>query len=178
MTSPQARRIGAATAAGIAAALLPMALAGPAAAVTTTGVSVPAGFSATVFATSTTAAVTGPDDIAQLGDTLFVAYQNGVGSQGEPAPSGQTRSTVVAYDSRGTQIGSWNLTGKVDGLGADPTHHRVIATVNEDGDSSLYTITPGQRCDGDAQVQVRHYQYTPSPLPHRWRHVMQWVDRM
>ena len=161
MTSDKARRIRTATTAGVAAVLLPVALSGPAAAATT-GVSVPAGFSATVFAASDNTAVTGPDDIAKLGDTLFVGYQNGVGSQGEPAPSGQTRSTVVAYDKCGKKIASWNLTGKVDGLGADPTRHRVIATVNEDGNSSLYTIT----LDGSQDAQVQHYQYQPNPLPH------------
>jgi hypothetical protein len=75
---------------------------------------------------------------------------------GEPAPSGQTKGTVVEYDRHGRQLGSWNLTGKIDGLGADPTRDRIIATVNEDGNSSLYTITPGESDDHGA---VRHYQY-------------------
>ena len=36
------------------------------------------------------------------------------------------------------------LPGRVDGLTADPRHHRVIATVNEDLNSTLYTITPAR----------------------------------
>jgi hypothetical protein len=159
------RRIGTAVAAaGVAAVLLPALLASPAAARTAptapAGVTLPAGFTATVFAASHSGAVTGPDDIARLGDDIFVGYQNGVGSMGEPAPNGQTKSTVVQYDRHGHQVASWNVTGKVDGLGADPDRHRVIATVNEDGNSSLYTITPNDR-DG----AVKHYRYDVNPLP-------------
>jgi hypothetical protein len=174
MTSVTTRRIGTIVAvAGVTAALAPAALAAAAAPANNAGVTLPAGFSATVFATPASSAVTGPDDIAKLGDNLFVGYQNGVGSKGEPAPSGQTKSTVAEYDAHGRQIASWNVTGKVDGLGADPTRNRVIATVNEDGNSSLYTITPGEphRWDGRGGDQggagaVQHYQYSQNPLPH------------
>jgi hypothetical protein len=122
-----------------------------------TGITLPAGFSATVFAASPNATVTGPDDIATLGDHVFVGYQNGVGAMGEPAPSGQTKGTVVEYDRHGRQLGSWNLTGKIDGLGADPTRDRIIATVNEDGNSSLYTISDNT---------VRHFKYNAAELSH------------
>lgn len=128
---------------------------------TGSGVKVPTGFSAHLVA-SAPAGTSGPDDIAKVGDHLFVAYQNGVGAKGEPAPGGNTKSTVVEYTQKGQKLGSWNLTGKVDGLGADPAHGRVIATVNEDGNSSLYTIKPGRR--GDARVT--HFAYGPKPLPH------------
>jgi hypothetical protein len=133
------------------------------------GITLPAGFSAKVFALSKDSAVVGPDDIARLGDHLFVGYQNGVGAKGEPAPSGRADSTVVEYDLRGKQVAQWNLTGKIDGLGADPTRDRVIATANEDGNSSLYTISPrgnARRDGGDKRTEVQHYQYNPSPLPH------------
>ena len=49
------------------------------------------------------------------------------------------------------------MTGKIDGMGADSSAGQVIATVNEDSKSSLYTVSGGT---------VTHYTYTPSPLPH------------
>jgi hypothetical protein len=125
------------------------------------GITVPNGFHVSVFATAPGTA-TGPDDIARLGGKLFVAFQNGVGSKGEPSPTGATKSTVVEYGATGTVLASWSVTGKVDGLGADPSHDRVVATVNEDGNSSLYTFAP----DASKQHQVTHYHYGPTPLPH------------
>jgi hypothetical protein len=100
----------------------------------------------TTFATapSTEPATTGPDDIASLGGHVFVGWQNGVGTKGEPnAKTGQTAGTVIEYGSGHNVLQSWSLTGKIDGLGGDPERHVVIATVNEDGNSSLYTIQPG-----------------------------------
>jgi hypothetical protein len=58
-------------------------------------------------------------------------------------------------------IGQWDLQGKIDGLTADPARGVVIATVNEDGNSSLYTIGPSAS-DGPG---VQHYTYN-RPLPH------------
>ena len=49
------------------------------------------------------------------------------------------------------------MTGKIDGMGADPATGQVIATVNEDSKSSLYTVSGGI---------VTHYTYSPSSLPH------------
>ncbi|HYZ57060.1 MAG TPA: hypothetical protein VE733_26655, partial [Streptosporangiaceae bacterium] len=49
------------------------------------------------------------------------------------------------------------MTGKIDGMGADSATGQVIATVNEDSKSSLYTVSGGT---------VTHYTYTPSSLPH------------
>lgn len=123
------------------------------------GVTVPAGFTATVFAHSGT--LTGPDDMAQLGNNVFVAFQNGVGTMGEPSPSGRTTSTVVEYSLQGKEVAHWDVTGKVDGMGANPRTHQLVATVNEDGNSSIYTISPEGR-DGD----VTHYSYNLNPLPH------------
>ena len=58
---------------------------------------------------------------------------------------------------------SWNLTGKSDGLTADPATGLVIATLNEDGNSSLATINPEARLGR----QVVLYSYAPgNPLPH------------
>ena len=141
-----------------AAALIAAAAASPSAA----AVSAPSGFTVTTFASAPTTipATTGPDDVAGLGGHVFVGWQNGVGTMGEPNPTtGQTTGTVIEYDRSGHALQSWSLTGKVDGLGGDPERHVVIATVNEDGNSSLYTIDPR----APAGSQVQHYTYSPAP---------------
>ena len=48
----------------------------------------------------------------------------------------------------------------MDGLTADPARNIVIATVNEDLNSSLYTIDPLAGTGG-----IQHYAYN-EPLPH------------
>jgi hypothetical protein len=106
--------------------------------------------------------LTGPDDLTVLRGRLFTAFQNGVGSQGEPSTDGNTDSTVVEFTASGHVLRQWDIKGKCDGLTADPAKHLVIATVNEDANSSVYTITPG----GRAALQVRHYRYN-RPLPHK-----------
>lgn len=104
----------------------------------------------------------GPDDLVHLGSDVFVAWQNGVGSTGSPSATGNSDSTVVEYHPDGTVVDSWSLSGKVDGMGADPVGRRIIATVNEDGNSSLYTIAPAA-----PSAQVQQFQYSPSgTLPH------------
>ena len=92
-----------------------------------------------------------------LGGKLYAGFQNGVGSQGEVAPSGNLDSTLVEFTSAGSVVKQWDLPGKIDGMGADPATGQVIATVNEDSKSSLYTVSG---------ATVTHYTYSPSPLPH------------
>ncbi|NKQ58547.1 hypothetical protein HFP15_37445 [Amycolatopsis sp. K13G38] len=116
-------------------------------------IALPPGYTAQTFATG--GALTGPDDISRLDGNIYVAYQNGVGAMGEPSPSGATASTLVEYSPAGTSLARWNLTGKIDGMSADTANHRIVATVNEDGNSSLYTVTPGA-----TGPQVQHYAYT------------------
>ena len=101
-------------------------------------------------------AISQPDDITSLGGDIFVAFQNGVGPQGQASPTGNLDSTVVEFDARGHAVEQWDLVGKCDGLTADPQTGKVIATVNEDAHSSLYLIEPG-----GAAV---HYPYD-EPLP-------------
>lgn len=103
-----------------------------------------------------------PDDIVARGGKLFVAFQNGVGSQGEASPTGNTASTIVEMNRHGHVKRQWDLTGKVDGLGVDPASEALVATVNEDGNSSLYTIDP----EGAHAGRVTHYVYDQDPLPH------------
>lgn len=83
-----------------------------------------------------------PDDITTLGGNIFVAYQNGVGSKGTASATGNTDSTIVEYDNSGKTVNNWKVTGKVDGMTGDPANDRVLATVNEDANSSMYIIKP------------------------------------
>jgi hypothetical protein len=117
---------------------------------------IPAGSS-----TPSTDSLTNPDDITLLGQDIFVGFQNGVGPQGQPSADGNPDSTVVELTKSGTPIAQWDVQGKTDGVSADPRAGDVIATVNEDANSSLYTITP-DAAPGD---QVVHYAYN-EPLPH------------
>ena len=120
----------------------------------------PAGFTLSQFAAAPTSpASVGPDDLTQLGDHVFVGWQNGVGTKGEPSLGGQTQSTIVEYSLSGSPVNSWSVTGKADGMGADPANRRVIITVNEDGNSSLYTLAPG----APAGSQLQHFAYSPDP---------------
>jgi hypothetical protein len=125
------------------------------------------GFTSTMFvnavglthrAGTATRPVIGPDDMAYLGGHIFVGFQNGVGSMGEASPLGKD-STIVEFDLQGHKIAQWDVVGKNDGLGADPATNRLIATVNEDGNSSVYLIDPTA---GSAPV---HYHYS-GKLPH------------
>ena len=97
-----------------------------------------------------------PDDITAMGGRLYVSFQNGVGPMGEPSTNHVTASTVMEFDTAGHKLRQWNVTGKCDGLTADPAHQRLIGTVNEDGNSSLFTISPALPT-GSA---IRHYRYT------------------
>jgi len=103
-----------------------------------------------------------PDDITVLGRHLYTAFQNGVGPQGQASTDGNTDSTVVEFTAAGQVIRQWNIKGKCDGLTADTGRHLLIATVNEDASSSVYTITPG----APAGAQIQHYGYD-KPLPHK-----------
>jgi hypothetical protein len=95
-----------------------------------------------------------PDDIVPLGGNIYVGFQNGVGSQGEASTSGNLDSTLVEFTPSGSVVSQWDVTGKIDGMGAGSG--QVFATVNEDSKSSLYTVSG---------ATVTHYAYTPS-LPH------------
>jgi hypothetical protein len=125
---------------GVAAACTAGALALSAAPASAQGtpVTVPSGFHVSQFAASD-GTISKPDDIVQLGDRIFVAWQNGVSATG--SPSGST-STVIEYNARGRAIWKWTPTGRVDGLAADPVRHLIYATVNEDANSSFYVIDP------------------------------------
>ena len=104
--------------------------------------------------------LTSPDDITVLGHHIYTAFQNGIGPQGQPSSDGNTDSTIVEFTATGRVIRQWDIKGKCDGVTADAGRRRLIATVNEDANSSIYTITPGAKTG----TEVRHYRYN-EPLP-------------
>ncbi len=113
-------------------------------------------FTASGATTPTTDPLTDPDDITRMGDKVFVGFQNGVGPQGQASPDGNVSSTVVEMSLSGDLIAQWDIVGKCDGLTANPHGGYVIATVNEDANSSLYTIEP--RASSASQLQ--HFAYS------------------
>ena len=106
-----------------------------------------------------TEALSSVDDITRLGRDIFVSFQNGVGAQGEASSTGNLDSTIVEFTLAGHEVRQWDVRGKVDGLTADPLTWKIIATADEDANSSLYTI-------GAFGGKVVHYAYNKSPLPH------------
>jgi hypothetical protein len=98
---------------------------------------------------------THPDDITLLGDDLYVAYQNNAAADGTPVGS---TSTVVAFERGSGHVeATYTVTGRVDGLTADVRHDRILATSNEDNNSSLFVITP------NSHQPLSHYIYSPNP---------------
>lgn len=120
----------------------------------------------TTFVAAPPTGSTGPDDITSLVSPgldhgrpmIWTAYQNGVNPNGTPGtPGGLTHSTVAGYDrATGTLVRALNVTGKVDGITADPRTGTLLATVNEDDNSALAVIYP-------ALGAVASYTYSPNP---------------
>jgi hypothetical protein len=99
-----------------------------------------------------------PDDITRIGKDLFTGFQNGVGPQGQASTDGNRDSTIVEFTLSGAFVRQWDVLGKCDGLTSNTSAGLVVATVNEDAHSSLYTIDP-------STSQVVHYAYHKA-LPH------------
>ena len=102
-----------------------------------------------------------PDDLVAFDHSVFVAFQNGVGPVGQAAANGNSESSLLQLTTDGAVVAHWDLAGKIDGLGVDPDVHAVVATVDEDGSSSVYTVAPRS-----AGAGVTHYCYDHDPLPH------------
>ncbi|MGH7687284.1 MAG: hypothetical protein ACREN2_10770 [Candidatus Dormibacteria bacterium] len=117
---------------------------------------------ASTFVGAAPQGASGPDDITLLSaagldhgrPVIWTAFQNGLPPDGT---DGSATSTVAGYDAdTGTIVKTIAVTGKVDGLRADTAHHRLIATVNEDSDSSLNVINV-------ATGSVTNFTYSPDP---------------
>lgn len=111
------------------------------------------------FTTAPPGGATGPDDLTRLAvegvdggrPVLWTAFQNGAPADG----SAPANSTVTGYDeATGNLVETVSVPGKVDGLTADAENGRLIATVNEDANSSLFTIDPARN------HPLRHYSYS------------------
>jgi hypothetical protein len=124
------------------------------------GVSLHHSFTPVGSTTSKSETLADPDDITQLGTSLFVGFQNGVGPQGEASTSGNRDSTIVECTTTGHVLGQWDVAGKADGVTADPALNAVIVTVNEDAHSSLFVINPNP-----SPGRATHYTYSEA-LPH------------
>jgi hypothetical protein len=94
-----------------------------------------------------------PDDITRLDGLIYVSFQNNAGADGSPAGS---MSTIVAFNGRGKEVATWSVPGRADGLTADRFTRTIYASVNEDNNSSLFIITPGNPTPA-------HYTYSPNP---------------
>lgn len=126
----------------------------------------PSTLSGWLFVSTPPIGSTGPDDITRLAvpgldhgrGLIWTAFQNGINPNGTPGtPGGATQSTIAGYDpSTGTLERSIAVTGKVDGLTADPVRHLLVATVNEDDHSALFLVYPGLGA-------VAQYAYSPDP---------------
>ena len=100
-----------------------------------------------------------PDDITTFDGDLFTTFQNGVGPQGQASPDGNRDSTIVEFTQGGQVLHQWDLRGKCDGLTANPATGQVVATINEDANSSLDSIDFWTG-------RVTDYRYSKQPLPH------------
>jgi len=105
------------------------------------GITSPPGFNVATFARPTSSRIK-PDDITRLNNLIAVTWQNGVGPTGTPGSLGGN-STVTAMNPAGTVVTSWTLPGRCDGLTADPANNRILATVNEDGNTSFFVLRVG-----------------------------------
>lgn len=123
-------------------------------AATASAPSVPAGFSITKIAAPAPATASNCDDLAFLEGHLFMGCQNKTLSVG-----GGGNSTLIEYTPAGAVVNTWSITDKIDGMAADPIHHRVIITLDEDTRTHLATVTPS--APGGQQVAL--YTYSPDP---------------
>lgn len=120
----------------------------------------------TVFVQAPPAGAAGPDDITRLATPgldggralIWTAFQNGINPDGTPGTTGgPTQSTVAGYDPvTGSLVETIAVTGHVDGLTADPGTGYLIATDNEDVNSSFNLINP-------TAASVAVYSYSPDP---------------
>jgi hypothetical protein len=115
--------------------------------------SVPAGFQITKLADAPKGS-SNCDDLAFLDGNLYMGCQNKTLSIG-----GGGNSTLLEYTTGGKLVKTWSVKDKIDGMNADPLHHRLTVTENEDANSHLFTLTPA----APAAQQIVNYAYSPDP---------------
>jgi hypothetical protein len=82
-----------------------------------------------------------PDSISVANGFVWVAYHDNADSTGVNGII--NHSTVVQYDPSGNVMATYALAGYVDGLKCDPYSGEIWALQNQDGNSTLTLITPG-----------------------------------
>lgn len=119
-----------------------------------------AGYSVTVFAKAP--GTLRPDDLVQLGESVFAVYQdnniNPDGSLAAGATSGQAQ--VVQYDLAGNVQHTYNVPGHPDGIVAYDSGTIWVST-NEDANAELIVINVGA---GTQQTYTD--DVAPNQLPH------------
>ena len=109
----------------------------------------PSNLPSTLFVSSPPSDANGPDDLALLANSgmdggkkmLWTACRNKINPNGTPA--GPNASTLAVYDlSSGALVNTINVRGKVDGFAADSQTRALLATANEDVNSTFNLINP------------------------------------
>jgi hypothetical protein len=117
------------------------------------------GYKISVFAQNP-AGSTHPDDITQIGQNVFIGYQDSVNPTGTPIGSAPAQGQVVEYDLNGNILHTFTAPGHLDGLLAYNAT-TLWVSADEDGNPKLTVINLGN----DTQAT-----YTPdtgaAPLPH------------
>ncbi|MDA4127158.1 MAG: hypothetical protein OK452_08175 [Thaumarchaeota archaeon] len=126
----------------------------------------PGTLSSKTFVSAPPTGTKGPDDITLMAidghdgerTLVWTNYQNGINPDGTPGTAGgPTKSTIAGYDlATGALVMTFQVTGKVDGLTADPELGALIATVNEDSHSAIDLVYPETGA-------VVTYAFSPSP---------------
>ena len=119
-------------------------------------VAVAPGFGISVFASSPSA-TQHPDSIVQMGNNVFVGYQN-AGEVKDGSVPGVT-NTIVKYDLSGNSVATYTVPGHNDGLLARSDLNQLWAMSNEDGNPELTIINLAN----SSQVT---YQATVNPTAH------------
>jgi hypothetical protein len=96
--------------------------------------------------------LTDPAGLTQYDGSLYAAFTNGVGSQGQASASGNLDSTIVEFTPGGSVEAQWDVAGQAEGLAANPSTGQIVVTVNSAANSSIYSIQPGG--------SVTHYAYS------------------
>ncbi len=133
---------------GLATSNAPAAVAAPAARPT-----VPVGFTITKVADAPQSA-SNCDDLGFLDGNLFMGCENKTLNTG-----GSGESTLVQVTPAGTVVHTWSIKHQINGLAGDPLTHKVIVSLDENGNPHMATVTPS----GPAGQQVTYYNYSPNP---------------
>jgi hypothetical protein len=78
-----------------------------------------------------------PDSITTANGNIYIEYANATNPDGTGG-----FSTIVEYSATGKKVGTFQVTGKADGLKYNPFDHKIWALRNEDSNPALTLIDP------------------------------------